>query len=470
MIRLLVSALVLGACATSQLRDEVEDAALPATIVALADGVPGTSERRASAPSVVDPGPRETATRAAGPTAAELRFVFDALDAERFDRAARDDFVVPATVTEAEALTIFLARNTQLRAAWRASLGARHRYGQMRALTDLVRQYDAFSKRPDRPRPTPTPPTPDALRSRVVDADVSLAREQFRATALQLASELVTAFHEARYQSKSAAIIGEGRALAKRLVGVARARLAAGPGSTADVLRAEMRLERLRRQAKTARERRDAARRRLAALLDANAETKPGRSRALGSRPDLESVRARVLATSPAVRRADLMWRRAEAMLALAEARLQPGWTLGTAEGGDPSAAGARGRRFRPSDVTAGHYLEELRDRVASAARSRLQARTLVPAAAQNAHAELGDALRRVHLYRSELQPRAKQALKAVEAAYRVGRASFLELDDAQRLWLDTALGRHKARRDAAIASAALHRHVGGNPRSGGNP
>lgn len=456
--------LLVTSCVTGELRRAADKHPVPADLSAgwsALDGTPWTlpnGESGAGDSNDTDP---TRAHHQAELTPAALRAIFPQLDDALFAKAQQTDFRVSATISEREALTVFLARNEQLRSAWRSREGARHRHGQVLALKRLAERYEGFSGRPDEPRPTATPPTPDMLQARVVEADVALEGVRFEATALDLARALRVAFHGARFQSHAASVLADSVSLAKRLVGVARVRFVSNRASSTDVLRAEMRLESLRRRLKSARERRDAARRTLGALLNAGARVTPGTSRKRPSRGALAEVREAARTHGPDVLAATLRHRRAEAMLELAERKLQPGWTLGTAE-----RRGEPGReRFRSWEVGAAPFLEELRSQVGSAAKARQQAESLVPAAAEQAHAELGDASRRVRLYQSELIPRAQQSLKTIEKEYRVAKASWLELDDAQRLWLESKLGLHEAVQDVHIAAATLLRITGGTDR-----
>ena len=75
---------------------------------------------------------------------------------------------------------------------------------------------------------------------------------------------------------------------------------------------------------------------------------------------------------------------------------------------------------------------------------------------AQDLLYRMRDAERRVRLYTDELLPRARQSLEAQEAAFRGGKASFLELLDAEHTLLDFELELSRARADQARAVARL--------------
>jgi len=71
------------------------------------------------------------------------------------------------------------------------------------------------------------------------------------------------------------------------------------------------------------------------------------------------------------------------------------------------------------------------------------------------------DAARRIELYRDGLMPTARQALKAVEAGYRAGEVSFIDMLDAQRALLELELSYERALADHAQRLAEVEMLVG---------
>jgi len=463
---MIVIVLLMTGCVVNGLRDDQARYALPvgaAGVAAQARGVVGAS---VTSPGATPVGqlPSVSVRRALEP--ADLTFLgVDVSHKELWAKASTQDFKPKTPLSERDSLVVFLARNERLKAAWSTRQSASHRHSQALHLRRMLEQFDALSQRPDQ-RPAPTIPSSESLQGKVVDAEVALARIRFETTAFELLTGLTRAFHEARYERQAVGVFSESVALSRRLVEVARARYVADKVSTADVLRAEMRLEALKRRLKTAKERRAAAVRVVGALLNVTQTIKPGSPRPRAKLPELKRLRAEVAIGGLDVRLAAVRLGRGEAMLALAERRILPDLSQGLSD-----RRGEQGRdRFRAGYAAGQPYLEELRDRVAAAGRALAQARTLVPAAAERAHATLSDALRRVRLYKKSQMPRARQALKTTEAEYKVGRQSFLELDDAQRLWLETHLEYHAAVRDAHIAAAELARIRGPKIVDGDKP
>lgn len=444
-------------CGTSGIRGELESGRVPAPVGASAQAlsaVPLLSSPANKRPSTDAPTDPRAGRRDLSPS--DLAFLGHDILETRWTAAVAADYK-PRSWTEKRALIAFLARSDQLRGAWRRRQAARHGHSQTLHLQRLVEQLESFSSRPDRPKPVQQLPNAESLQGRVVDADVAIEAVRFQITAWDLMVRFTRAFHQATYEGRAAGVLSEGVKLARRLVRVAEARVTAASGSTADVLRAEMRVEAMRRRVRTARERRASAMRRLAALLGITKPLSPGTSRRLPRLPGLKGARNQARTDGPDVLLAAQRLARGEAMLSLAELKILPELSTQASEtGGDPVRS-----RFRGAYSAGAPYLEELRDRVAAAGRMLAQARTLVPAAAERQHATLSDALRRVTLYKHSQMPRARKALAATEAEYRVGRRSYLELDDAQQLWLDTHLGYHAAVRDAHVAFAELARVMG---------
>jgi len=66
-----------------------------------------------------------------------------------------------------------------------------------------------------------------------------------------------------------------------------------------------------------------------------------------------------------------------------------------------------------------------------------------------------------VDLFRDTLVPKARQSLKATEAAFRAGNANFVDLVDAERVLLEFQLSQERALADQAQHVARLEMLVG---------
>jgi outer membrane protein TolC len=74
---------------------------------------------------------------------------------------------------------------------------------------------------------------------------------------------------------------------------------------------------------------------------------------------------------------------------------------------------------------------------------------------------ELRDAERKIDLYKNTLIPKAEQSLQATQQTFTVGKASFLDLIDAQRIFLEFKLSYERALTDSAQKLAELEMLVG---------
>jgi len=71
------------------------------------------------------------------------------------------------------------------------------------------------------------------------------------------------------------------------------------------------------------------------------------------------------------------------------------------------------------------------------------------------------DAARKINLYRDTLVPKAKQSIKATEAAFRAGTAGFIDLVDTQRVLLEFQLAFERALTDQGNRLAEIELLVG---------
>lgn len=460
---LLVGALALSlgasACTARALRAHQRESRLPAVGRSLRDAV---GDRATAAPA------REaelaTSRGAAVPPAPspgglkpkDLDFIEIPMDEAVWVAASAESFEMPSPISETLGLTVFFARSQALRAA-RSRLDARrNRLSQALYLERLVEQYQAFARRPDDREAAWPLPGPEALAGVAADRDVALAAEEFRAAVLDQMTQFTAAFHEARYLRRAVATYGESLTLSRRFADVVRTRYASGQARKADLLKADMRLQEIRELLRTAQNALAAAEARLGSVLDVAEPVAAGEAAPRRDVPAL-AVARRASASAPDLEIAELEWERAQATLELVERRVVPDLSTGLSERlGNTAPVG-----FPAHYVTGSPFAEELRDRVAARARALAQARTAVPAEVERVWAALSEAARVARLHRQVLVPKANDALASIESEYRVGRATYLELDDLERQWLRVSLEAARAERDAHVAASRLRRTLG---------
>ncbi|TNF37458.1 MAG: hypothetical protein EP329_03175, partial [Deltaproteobacteria bacterium] len=181
-----------------------------------------------------------------------------------------------------DARRAFLARSPAVAEAVQRYRASFERYGQIDALDDLVRQYDAFAGelatgattpivKPSLAKRFPFGGVAD-LQGRVVDVDVTLARVALERDLLTALADFEAAWQEVYYWQRAVGILGDVTDLAGRVVDAAQARYRAGSTAHANLIQAEIRQEALSVRLTTARARRGAARTALAATLDLPAD------------------------------------------------------------------------------------------------------------------------------------------------------------------------------------------------------
>jgi len=79
------------------------------------------------------------------------------------------------------------------------------------------------------------------------------------------------------------------------------------------------------------------------------------------------------------------------------------------------------------------------------------------------------DAERKADLYSGALIPKAEESLSVTEQSFEAGQASFLDLVDAQRTYLEFELAYARAKADHEKSLAQIQMLVGSDPSNSGN-
>lgn len=453
--------LSLSGCSAEALRQAQAEAREPTSMKEVRGrlaGKPLTVERLPAAPSIIpdDVPPEEGVRFESVLNPATLAFTGVAVSEAQWRKASAEG-LTKGPLGETTGLVLMLARSEQLRGAWLSRVGAAQRHSQTLGLRRLLDQYEGFARDPRAPPVTTLLPTPESIEGAVVAADVEVEQVRFEGRTFELLLRFTEAFHEARYRSQLARVQAERVTLAGRLVEAANARFASSGNTSEDVLRAEMARQEAIRELKDAQVRQRAVARELGSVLGTDEPVSAGAPRALLPLPDLRAVRRVAAERSLEVRAAEARLVRSQQMLNLSERTTLPEfqWGLTAPE------SGMEGGTARSEYGYEAPWLAELRARVLGAQRLLGQARLTAAADAEAAHARLSGALRGATLYEAELFPKSTQLLATLEVRYKLGRASYVELDDALNAWLRIGLGRHEARRDAHIAAAELERILG---------
>ncbi len=389
---------------------------------------------------------------------------FAAADASLPSNAGPEDFVAYA-----------LEHNAALAAAGARAEAGRERVPQARALPDPDLMYSYYIQRMDVRQSIGVRqsfPFPGTLprRAAVAESEAEVRAMDTASLRRNLADEILRTYADLAYIDATLRVLGENVAVLERIERSVEARIEAGDGSGAALIRAEVARARLEDERAALEARIPALRARMnrflgrdsheplpslmpleAAVAETNARNGNSSGR-LAAHPDLEGLERAIEG------------RRHAAELARREGR--PGFALG-AEWMD-TVSGKREEVM----VTLGLSLPIWRERYRAGEREARAERRALEAERRDRHhlleAELreaadlhDDALRRASLYGERLLPRGRQALEAEEAAYAGGRGDLLGVLDAQRVLLELEQARDAALADVLRARATLRRLLG---------
>lgn len=387
------------------------------------------------------------------------------------------------------------ARNAQLASAREEIAAVRHRYEQATYLYNLSGQYAAFAREQSPLEASagammPTPPIfPGvlALAGELITSEVAMARIQYAMAWRDLKSDIARTYHELYLTARTIHIEEEQVALLLTLEKIARDQFKSGMVSYADVLKAQMAKAEIAADIARYRSQERSLRQRLLAALNLPPETMlaPPAEVSWQLTPDEPALRAIALDQRQELRMLALQITRSGQMVALAKAQdnLYPAFATGMSFLGRPMAASvdttggmnaaaderpqsmafADRPQVEPTAAFAGRasYLAELAktQEALRQRRANLERETGAAIAEQCAVLESGQ--RYVALYEQELIPLARETLQVTQLAYQSGKADFLEVLDAQRMWLQFRLEWQKNRRDCLVAIAELERLAG---------
>lgn len=308
------------------------------------------------------------------------------------------------------------------------------------------------------------------------------ARQRYEAARLRLFFEIKDVYYEYYYLIRSIAVTAENVELLARLEEVARTRYSATTGSHADVVRAQVELGKLEDRLNSLRDLQGPIIARLNATLNRPVEAPlpvPGAFQVTYVSIDDEGLLTLLEEANPqlqALGHEVAGYRHAED---LARKQYAPDITLGlmyTDIGRSDLAMGNQsGDSGRDAigvmlslniPIWRGKYdaaVQEARmDRLATL-RERTASTNSLHSQLKMAIYSFRDAARKLDLYGNALVPKAAESLKVTEQAFRTGDASFLDLVDAQRTYLEFELAQERARADHEQGLARIEMLVGRN-------
>ncbi|ALA60602.1 TolC family protein [Nitrospira moscoviensis] len=392
------------------------------------------------------------------------------------DQTPRSSLGLPDLIQEA------LARNPEIVAArqqWEAAL---QRITQARSLDDPTlsvqlwnvpqtfnvtqAQNSIFGLSQNLPFPGKL-----ALKGDVASRSAEMTEQALRAKERELVARLKQAYYDLFLTHKAIQIHHEQVELLGQFVESTTAKFRTGKGAQTDVLKAQIELSLLFQQLPILEQRRETAEAMLNTLLDRDATSPLGIPQEPSQIPldkTLDDLHRLALHERPELKAAELAVQRNEQSRALAQRQYYP----------DFNVAFQRFQNFQTNDGfgayvamsipfalwTKPKYDAGVQEAAAALSAARAQHHTL-----ENlTRFQVKDLLTRLRatdqvttLYRTTILPQVEQSLDAARVGYRAGRAGFLDLIEAQRVWRGSQLEYFKALVDRQHRLAELEQVVG---------
>lgn len=319
-------------------------------------------------------------------------------------------------------------------------------------------------------------PGPGKLRAagQAAHAESVAAYFAFKQEVLATAHAVKSAYFRLKFLDRRLAIVGQTRDLLIDFEDLARQQNAAGRVTLQDVLRAQIARERVQNDLENLEDSRSALMAEWKSALGLSPQQSdppaPLTFDWTEDDPDVALIWSVASSQNPLLLRMRAEVDRAQAMLELAKRAGVPDFSLGIE--GDVKASPVM---LRPSAaVTLPIWRDKIEAELAgaqarkAAAEARLTAEQIALAtdlaAALYAYRE---SVRNIALASDRLLPRARQSLEAARSGYVTGRASFLDLIDAERSLLDFELMLLEAQTQRELALSTLSLLIAGNSPPG---
>ena len=315
------------------------------------------------------------------------------------------------------------------------------------------------------------------LRSDMALTGADAAQQRYQAEKLRLFYRVKHAYFEYYYVARVVAVVHKQHSLVRYLEQVARARYRVAAGGHPDVIRAQVELGKLDDRVRTA----EALRGPLVARLNA-AMNRPVHAPLpwprSASQEDIAATDEQILdwlrKVNPEIRALAHAAAREKQRVELARMDTIPDVTLGVdlIDTDEMHTRTVRDNGKDPVMATVSVNLpiwlakyqaheREARARHLAALRAKADRANTLSADAKLVLYRFRDAQRKINLYRDTLMPKANQSLRAVQQAFRTGKASFLDVIDSQRVLLEFELSYERALADQAQRLAELEMLVG---------
>ncbi len=325
------------------------------------------------------------------------------------------------------------------------------------------------------------------LRGGVALEAARVAQARYEAQKLRLFFVIKKAYYEYYYLGRAIAVVRENRELVKYLEGVARVRFKAAEASHPDVIRAQVELGKLDDQLRSLEDLQGTVVARLNAAMNRPIHEPlpwPKQIAEENFSVEQDQLMAWLGESNPELRALRHGIAQQRESILLARKDYYPDLTVGVdyIDTGDGVNPGVSDSGNDPVSVGVSinmplwhqRYDAGVREAVAkfgAATKTHMDRENELASDLKMATYLFSDAGRKIDLYRDTLVPKAQQAIKATDAAFRAGRALFIDLIDAQRVLLQFELEYERALADSAIRLAQIELLVGRElPRQGETP
>ena len=383
--------------------------------------------------------------------------------------------------------TCALEQSPELRATFEEWRAATHRISRARRLPEPTFTY-AYFVRSVETRVGPQRhkfgisqafPWPTKLSAGADAASLAArsAREQYEASALQVARRVAEAYWKLWAIQKTRQVQRDQKKLLQQLSALARSRVEIGQSGLADLGQIDLSVSRMDDLLSGLDEAERAARAELVAAVGADPETptpvvdRP--PRILRVAEDEKSLRSAVV-SHPRIQAIGSMAEAQQQRARAVGADRYPDFVLGAEyiETGPANASGVPESGKDPIIVSVavklplwgGLYADEEDEALAQSAAFRARqsaAQDQAEAALEKAMSDVRDSARRVLLYRQTLVPQAQTVFESVLGGYQAGTSTVASMLLAERDLLELQLDEFKAQADHAVALARLEALVG---------
>lgn len=315
------------------------------------------------------------------------------------------------------------------------------------------------------------------LRGGVAVEAARAAQSRYEAEKLNLFFKVKKTYYEYYYLARAIAVVRENLELVKYLEEVARTRFKVAEGGHPDVIRAQVELGKLDDRRRTLEDLRGPMVARLNVLLNRPTQAPLPWPKRIAEEPvavDDQQLFDWLGKHNPQLAALQHQIAQQRERIRLARKDYYPDLTVGVAyidtggaiapgvpdSGNDPISAGISiNLPLWHEKYDAG--VREGLARFGAATKERVDRTNMLKADLKTAIYYFHDAKRKINLYRDTLVPKAKQSIKATEAAFRGGTAGFTDLIDAERVLLEFQLAFERALTDRGNRLAEIEMLVG---------